>query len=93
MVYRITIDVTRLELPYLRGIAARGGTISKIVPDGPGGGNPELTIDFDSRGAALDILWAHYDTTEDADWVESQIREIPTTCPVCGSPVEGVIEL
>ncbi|WP_425905746.1 hypothetical protein [Nitrobacter sp. TKz-YC02] len=50
----------------LRGIRKHGGKIVDFEPTGPGGGNPNILLGFDTESAALGFLAERYpDETEE----------------------------
>lgn len=59
----------------LKSIEARGGRIHSFEAEGPGGGNPNVVIDFDTQEQAYEFLAEHH-AGEDEDWVRELIKEV-----------------
>lgn len=78
MTYRIKVDMCHGDDPSLVDplVAEYHGIVIAVCRSGPGGGNPELLLEFNSRDDAMAFARDHYDG-ESEDWIATQIIESP----------------
>lgn len=76
MNYEVDFDYDRAEeARVLAELEARGGRVAAMLPNGPGGGNPNILARFETRDQAVEFLcWL--DPNETATFHRKRVRLI-----------------
>lgn len=77
MTYRTEIDVAH-DCPvseFLTYINKFNAKIYNFIPDGPAGGNPVFTLDFDEHQSIVNFLQSFYED-DDAEFINSRIQNV-----------------